>query len=68
MRPIQREVMLCLFLRGNVLKKLLIIQPTGRGKSLIIKMTCSMLKGVHLIVHPLLVLNLERSVATTSKG
>ena len=56
MRPMQREALLRLFSSVNVLKKLLIIQPTGRGKSLIIKMICSMLRGVHLIVHPLLVL------------
>ena len=42
-------------LLGNSEKKLLVVQSTGQGKSTIIKLLGLMLKGVHLIVHPLLV-------------
>ena len=67
LRPMQLEALLHLFSKENAVKKLICIQPTGRGKSLIIKLLCTMLRGVHLIVHPLLVLTADQ-VASFQRG
>ncbi len=44
----------------NPEKKLLVVQPTGGGKSNIIKLLGLVLKGVHLIIHLLLVLKADK--------
>ena len=56
LRPMQMEALRKLFSLKNVKKKLLVIHPTRQQKYHVISMQGIMLRGVHWIVHPLLVL------------
>ena len=56
----QRKALGTLFSKYNKEKKLLACLRTGEGKSLIIKLLGTMLHGVHLIIHPILVLTADQ--------
>ena len=56
----QRAALLCLFQTNSEEKKLRLVQPTGAGKSLVILGAGLLLCGVHLVVHPLLVLTADQ--------
>jgi len=58
--PMQRKALDTLFSKNNKEKKLLACLRTGEGKSLIIKLLGTLLHGVHLIVHPTLVLTADQ--------
>jgi superfamily II DNA helicase RecQ len=66
LRTVQEDALSKIFSKENVEKKLIVVQPTGIGKSFIMMMTGLMLAGVHLIVHPLLTLTADQ-VAAFSK-
>jgi len=60
MCPMQIEAFRCIFASNN--RKTLIVQPTGHGKSHIMQVLGSCLKGIHLIIHPaLLVLTADQA-------
>jgi len=59
LRSMQREALQRIFDEKN--RKQAIVQPTGNGKSHIIKVTVISLKGVYLIIHPLLMLTADQA-------
>lgn len=54
--PMQLDALLRLFNPSKTKKKLLYVQRTGGGKAHVIIMIGTLLKGIHLIVHPSLAL------------
>ena len=59
LRAMQRSALTRLFRPS---KKLLVVQQTGTGKSHIYRMVGTMLNGIHLVIHPLLVLTADQIV------
>ena len=59
LRDMQLAALLKIFRQS---KKLLIVQQTGTGKSHIFRMLGTMLNGIHLVMHPLLVLTADQIV------
>ena len=60
LNAMQKGTLHCLFSPTNKEKKVRVVQPTGSGKSLVIMSVGLLLCGVHLIVHPLLVLTADQ--------
>ena len=59
LRTMQMSALTFLFREANVERKMLLVQKTGSGKTHVIRMAGTMLKGIHLILHPLLVLTAD---------
>ena len=63
LRPAQMEVLTKLFADANEdERKLMVNLMTGVGKTHVIRVLGALLKGVHLIIHPLLVLTADQVV------
>jgi hypothetical protein len=60
LRPMQLRALLFLFGNDNFERKMLLVARTGGGKSHVIRMTGTMFRGIHLIIHPLLVLTADQ--------
>ena len=60
LRAMQMSALTFLFRETNVERKMLLVQKTGSGKTHVIRMAGTMLKGIHLILHPLLVLTADQ--------
>ena len=56
LRPLQLAALSKLFGDCRDLRKLLVVQKTGGGKTHIIRVMGSMMKGIHVVLHPLLAL------------
>ena len=63
-RPGQREAIETLLAGG----KLLLVAPTGRGKSLTYQLPATLLPGTTLVVSPLVALMNDQVIALTAKG
>ena len=60
LRAMQLKALLFLFSRANLCHKMLLVARTGGGKSHVIRMIGTMLRGIHVIIHPLLVLTADQ--------
>ena len=63
-RPGQREAIETLLTRG----RLLLVAPTGGGKSLIYQLPASLLRGTSLVVSPLISLMHDQVAALSARG
>ena len=66
LRAMQLIALLFLFDPSNFERKMLLLAKTGGGKSHVIRMIGTLLKGIHLIVHPLLVLTADQTAKFAS--
>mgnify|MGYP005726043589 CR=1 FL=1 len=60
LRPMQLRALLFLFGPANLGRKMLLVDRPGGGKSHVVRMIGTMLRGVHLVVHPLLALTADQ--------
>ena len=65
LRPVQRDV-LAKLLDGRRIRKHLIVQPTALGKTHIMRVFGTIMKGIHVIIHPLLALTADQHTAFVS--
>ena len=61
LRDMQKTALVFLFDRNNINRKLLLVAKTGGRKTHVIRIVDTMLKGVHLTIHPLLVLTADQN-------
>ena len=71
--PMQLRSLLFLFSEDNLVCKILLVARTlGGGRSHVIRMTGTTFRGIHLIIHPIMVLTADQitkfTYAPTSHG
>ena len=62
LQPMQKGALLWMYNADNKEKKVQVVHPTGAGNTLIIMTMTLFLCGVHLVVHPLLILIMDQVV------
>ena len=68
LRPMQREALVHLLGDAHPAHKLLLVTRTGSGKSHVTRMLGTMLRGIHLVMHPLLVLAADQAGKFTNSS